>query len=181
MNLPSAWLQARKEVDRWVQRSLSDRACLFTTDIAPSTGSLFDVLSRAHREGTWCTAKSPLSKACEEACRQVVGGRARLLGEAQPGRRSSCKGRWIAFDPGMADFCGLAADPGFVDEADAPAWDLWIAWCDGTGLSVSSPRLISWVPVGLVRRYEKAVECSVLGALFWVTDSELKALAETHS
>lgn len=82
-------------------------------------------------------------------------------------------GRLILFEAGIELFEGLGVEEsrGFVDEADTPAWDTWVAWVVERQSS-AAPRsyLVSWIPPTLVDLVHSAADLCTTNALRWLDD-----------
>ena len=76
---------------------------------------------------------------------EVVGRRSRLISEVSFGNEwTKIGGRLLLYSPSENLACGAAeaSSNGFFDVNNAPPWDIWIDFSDGT--------LVSWVPPALV-------------------------------
>lgn len=90
------------------------------------------------------------------------------------------QGRLILFEAGVELFEGLGADEtrGFVDEADTPSWDTWVAWVvEKRSAAESRGHLVAWIPSTLVDLVQAAADLCTTNALRWL-DEEPGALRE---
>ncbi len=174
-HLPDQILRRRAEVELWVAHQLAAEGRLFSRTLAPPCGTAYDVLSEALNRPL--LHGGPAKRLREDVAYVVERRRAALsihetTGVIEP------KGRWLLFLPDAADFCAIAHDPGFVDEADAPAWDLWVCWCrEARPMArpdeIPATVLVSWVPEGLAARYDHATKCSPCSTVVWADHGDI--------
>jgi hypothetical protein len=152
------------EVDAWVRWRLEGGLKLFAGETKPACGSMFELLTLDLRTAT---TSGQIRGGIEDASK-----RRRAMVEMQRlSPVTPLDGRWALFIPDAALYCQLAHDPGFVDEAAAPAWDLWVdvievdAW-DG-------PLLLNWVPEPLLERIDQARTLCSAGELSWADSGEM--------
>src|SRR5262245_40255411 len=105
------------EVDAWARWRLGRGLTLFAQEISPTDGSVFEMMSPG------CAVSA---EAMRRATEEVSGLRRTAVEPLGLSAALHLEGRWALFIPDAALFCQLAFDPGFVDEAAAPAWDLWV-------------------------------------------------------
>ncbi|MEZ6235764.1 MAG: hypothetical protein R3B68_16395 [Phycisphaerales bacterium] len=166
-------LRRREEVEWWVARQMWAHGHLFSNEIAPPCGTPYSVLSAAMERGRLDFGTPEFEQLFGSACDHVVRERRARVESAAASTRAHepSRGRWLLFQPNRADFCQLAHDPGFVDESDAPAWDLWVCWTTRPTGGV----LVSWVPEALVDRFNAATLCSPCDTVAWADEDALGA------
>ena len=102
-----------------------------------------------------------------EIVNDVVRRRAELLavyhGMPSDGELSSGHGgRLLSYVPSenVADGTSRYASKGFFDPDDAPPWDTWLHYSDGT--------LVSWVPDVLLPLAQAGIDANCVACIGWV-------------
>lgn len=148
------------EVTRWCDRLAKSRGSFFSDDLAPVVRVPAIILAKA----TW---PNPLNAAARQQVRELVADvcmrRHELLGAGGLATAVETDGHRLVYYPDWTDFCALGLDSGVVDDADAPAWDFWIA----TGVHDGQFCIVSYIPPSVRPSMDYAVSLSRTGALAW--------------
>src|SRR5436190_8719501 len=107
---------------------------IYSADLRPSSGSAHDLLRRH-------AGDRDLAEAYRVACAEVAAKRRQVVAELGLMLSTDLPGRWVLFRASCADYCQLALEARFIDEADAPGWDVWTATGDALG---DDPVLACW-------------------------------------
>lgn len=148
------------EIELWVAHRIGQGLALFSDELSPPCGTPYSVLSAAMARDQTDFHVPEIIQPFRAGCAHLVLQRRLLLRSMPDWPIRTPRGRWLLYSPDWVDFCQLAHDPGFIDESDAPAWDLWACW--GT-----QNILVSWIPDALVERYNTAMLLSPCGTVCW--------------
>jgi hypothetical protein len=158
----------RDEADAFTRFQASQGLDVMTSGLRPQMGSMFDKLTTVPVTGL----PPQMNEALTTACADIAERRRELMLGFGITPSEAVGGRWITFSAQWTDYVQLAHTPGFIDESDAPGWDLWIC---SIGRDSADPSLLSWVPEVLTPRFEEAIQLSTCSALHWSTPEELAA------
>jgi hypothetical protein len=72
------------------------------------------------------------------------------------------EGRMLIYVPeaNVSDGASEAASSGFFDLYDAPPWDVWVAYSDGT--------LLAWVPPQLIGLAQMGIDVNAVECISWL-------------
>jgi hypothetical protein len=158
----------RDEVDAFTRFQASRGLDVMTPGLRPSMGTMFEKLTTV----PVTQFPSQMNEALRTSCMEVAERRRELLRAFGIGTTAPLGGRWITFSAQWTDYVQLAHAAGFIDESDAPGWDLWVC---SIGINSEEPTLLSWVPESLKHQFHEATGLSSAGALHWSTPEELEA------
>jgi hypothetical protein len=101
-----------------------------------------------------------------QAVSQLTRRRSDLLGamNAAPTAMSENtlpQGRLLLYSPMETVTCGASAESsrGFFDGEDAPPWDTWFWYSEGT--------IFSWIPEGLISRAQAGIDANPVECIQW--------------
>jgi len=154
--------ERKRNIDAWVRWRLARGLDLFASETRPACGTMFELVA---------PFEPGLGPKMHAGCEETSALRHATVRERGLSSVLPLEGRWVLFIPDAALFCQLAHDPGFIDEAAGPGWDLWAdvvevdAW-DG-------PLLLSWVPKPLVSRIDEGTKLCSAGEMSWADSPEM--------
>ena len=80
---------------------------------------------------------------------------------ADPALARRSKGKLLLYEPleTVTDGAAASSSRGFFDINDAPPWDTWFLYSDGT--------IFSWVPESLVQRAQAGIDANPVDCIHW--------------
>lgn len=153
------------DVVEWCRRLADDGSPLFSGELRPRV----TIASIMTNSPAWPHLNATDVQRMRDVVGEVCRHRRQHLDASRSTSCTTIDTKRLVFYPNYADFIGLAAESGVVDEADVPAWDLWIA----TAVHEAQFCIVSYVPPWLREMADHAVSLSTTCDLVWCNADEL--------
>jgi hypothetical protein len=166
-NLPQAVLQALSETAAWCSRGILRSTELRSRELDPSVSLKvppFDALGIE----AWLNIKY---ESYQRAMDAIVQRRSVLLRDESTAitdvALAQSKGRLLLYEPmeTVTDGAAAASSLGFFDLEDAPPWDTWFLYSEGT--------IFSWVPDSMIQYAQAGIDANPVDCIHWAPWSRL--------
>jgi len=166
-NSPQVVLQALSETAAWCFRGVLRSSELRSRELDPSVSLKvppFDALGIE----AWLKIKY---ESYQRAMDAIVQRRSILLRDGNTAitdvALAQAKGRLLLYEPmeTVTDGAAAASSCGFFDLEDAPPWDTWFRYSEGT--------IFSWVPDSMIRHAQAGIDANPVDCIHWAPWSRL--------
>jgi hypothetical protein len=160
-NPPQAVLQALSETAAWCSRAILRSSELRSRELDPSVSLKvppFDALGIE----AWLKIKR---ESYQRAMDAIVQRRSILLRDESTAitdvALAQSKGRLLLYEPmeTVTDGAAAVSSGGFFDLEDAPPWDTWFLYSEGT--------IFSWVPDSMIQHAQAGIDANPVDCIHW--------------
>ena len=164
------WEEAQETVKRgWIRRKITDtkqwqNAMALSKQIRDSLGPMNRKLRSPELKPSFGLDALGDDELWAKAVMELVARRSRLTaGTSAENRDTNVGGRLLLHTPSENLACGAAeaSSNGFFDVNNAPPWDIWVDFSEGT--------LVSWVPPGLLDVAQMGIYVNPEACIRWAT------------
>jgi hypothetical protein len=169
-NPPQAVSQALSETAVWCSRGILRSNELRSRELDPSVSLKVPPFDTLDIEA-WLMFKP---KSYQRAMDAIVQRRSILLRDENTAimdvALAQSKGRLLLYEPmeTVADGAAAVSSSGFFDVEDAPPWDTWFLYSEGT--------IFSWVPDSMVQYAQDGIDANPVDCIHWAPWGRLSQL-----